>query len=581
MTGIPFSICCLMFLVILAIFYFSKKRLDTIDNKLFTILMIINIVGIFIDIFGFVSFSILGKDNLFNFLVSKIYLIYFLAYVFILFLYVYNISTQNLKNRVKKYTAMFFAVSFVISLCPISIYFDNNIGYTSGLSVSITYLIGILMIITMLYYLIKNVRIIGYKKYTPLFAFVVLLILVVVIQNIKPALTLMLFANTVVTYLMYFTIENPDLKLLEETHKAKEISDNANEEKTLFLYNMTQEIRNITNKIDDDADVILDSKDLEVTYDSARDIKANTSKFINMTNDILDVSNIDASTIKIYNSKYNIKNILKQVINVYSNLCKDKELKFITNIDHDIPEVLYGDSIGLKEVLNTVLNNSVKYTNKGFVELSVNTIIKNDICRLIITIEDSGIGIKSEDINKIKVDNKSLAKANKSITMMNGTMLISSDYGVGTKVKLILDQKIELEENSEVAKYDSVFDDINILCVDDSEAGLKIIDKLLKGTKVKIDKAETGKECLDKVRVNKYDIILLDEDLAQITGIELMGKIKEIRNFKTPVILLTKDNSYEYNEEYFKVGFSDYLLKPIKKELLLEKIDKYMKKDKK
>ena len=581
MTGIPFSICCLMFLIILAIFYFSKKRLDTIDNKLFAILMIINIVGIFIDIFGFVSFSILGKDNLFNFLVSKIYLIYFLAYVFILFLYIYNISTQNLKMKVKKFSAMFFAVSFVISLCPISIYFENNIGYTSGLSVSITYLIGVLMIITMLYYLIKYVRIIGYKKYTPLFAFVVLLILVVVIQNINPALTLMLFANTVVTYLMYFTIENPDMKLLEEAHKAKEISDSANEEKTLFLYNMTQEIRNITNDINDDADIILDSKDWNETYDSARDIKATTSKFTNMTNEILDVSNIDSSTIKVYNSKYNIKNLLKQVINVYGNLCKDKELKFITNIDHDIPEVLYGDSIGLKEVLNTVLSNSVKYTSKGFVELSVNTIIKNDICRLIITIEDSGIGIRSEDINKIKVDNKSLAKANKTITMMNGTMLISSDYGVGTKVKLILDQKIEIEENTEVAKYESVFDDIDILCVDDSEAGLKIIDKLLKGTNIKIDKAETGKECLDKIKINKYDLVLLDEELSQITGMDLMKKINEIRNFKTPVILLTKDNSYEYNEEYMKIGFSNYLLKPIKKEELINKINEYTKKDKK
>lgn len=581
MTGVPFSICCLMFLVILSIFYFSKKRLNTIDNKLFTILMIINIIGIFIDVFGFISFTILGKDNPLNILISKIYLIYFLAYVFILFLYIYNISTQKLKSKIKTFIITFLIVSLVITLCPISTYFENNVGYTSGLSVNITYFIGILLIIAMLYYLIKYVKVIGYKKYTPLFAFIVLLVLVIVIQNVNPALTLMLFANTVVTYLMYFTIENPDMKLLEEAHKAKEISDNANEEKTMFLYNMTQEIRNITSKIDDDADLILDSKDVSQMHDSARDIKATTSKFTNMTNDILDVSNIDASTIKVYNSKYNIKNILKQLVNVYTDICKNKELKFITNIDHDIPESLYGDSIGLKEVLNTILSNSIKYTNKGYVELNINTIIKNDICRLIITIEDSGVGIKSEDINKIKLDSKSLAKANKLITTMNGTMLISSDYGVGTKVKVILDQKIEVEENTEVAKYESVFENIKILSVDDSEAGLKIIDKLLKGTNIKIDKAETGKECLDKIKINKYDLVLLDEDLSQITGIELMSRIKEIRNFKTPVILLTKDNSYEYNDEYLKLGFSDYLLKPIKKDDVISKINKYMKKDKK
>ena len=119
---------------------------------------------------------------------------------------------------------------------------------------------------------------------------------------------------------MFHTIENPDMKLLTELHKSKEVSDSANEEKTLFIYNMTQEIRTITGKIDDDADLILSSKDWEETYDTARDIKSNTSRFTNITNDILDISQIDSSTIKVYNNKYNIKNILKQIINVYSDV---------------------------------------------------------------------------------------------------------------------------------------------------------------------------------------------------------------------------------------------------------------------
>ncbi len=227
------------------------------------------------------------------------------------------------------------------------------------------------------------------------------------------------------------------------------------------------------------------------------------------------------------------------------------------------------------------LSNSTKYTEKGYIELNVNTVIKNDICRLIFTIEDSGTGIKSEDINKIKVDNKSLGNANKLITMMNGTMLISSDYGVGTKVKVIIDQKIGETAETEVSKYESILDNISILSVDDSESGLKIIEKLLKGTNIKLDLATTGKECLDMIKIGKYDLILLDEALTQISGAELMQKMKEIRNFDTPVILLTKDNSYEYNEEYLKLGFVDYILKPLKKEELLEKIDKYTKEDKK
>ena len=409
--------------------------------------------------------------------------------------------------------------------------------------------------------------------------FIFLALIVVIIQKQNPGLLLITAAETFITVIMYFTIENPDMKLLEEVHKSKEISDNANEEKTLFLYNMTQEIRNTTSEINNHADLILDSDSLEESKDSARSIKATTSKFTSMTNEILDVSKIDSANIKVYNNKYKIKNILKQVVNIYTDICKNKELKFITNIDHDIPETLYGDSIGLKEVLTIILNNSIKYTQKGYIELDINTIIKNDICRLIITIEDSGTGIKSEDINKLKVDDKSLSKANKLITLMNGTMLISSNYGIGTKVKIILDQKIALDKDDEISKYDTVFDDINILMIDDSEAGIKIIEKLIKGTNIKMDSSNTGKDCLSKIKVNKYDIILLDEELSGISGLELIRKIKEIRNFNTPIILLTKDNSYEYNEEYLKLGFNDYILKPVKKDELLTKINKYTKED--
>ena len=338
---------------------------------------------------------------------------------------------------------------------------------------------------------------------------------------------------------------------------------------------MTQEIKDVTNKINDDADIILDSKDYDEIYDSARDIKSRTTTFISATNDILNMSSVDSTTIKVYNQKYNIKTILKQLVNIYSDLCKNKGLKFVTNIDHDIPELLYGDGIGLKNVLTTILNNSTKYTDKGFVEFDISTIIKNDICRLIITIEDSGHGIPSEAINNIKVDDTPLAKANKLITMMDGTMLISSEYGVGTKIKVILDQKIEIVKDAEVEKLEEKLDDIKVLAVDDSGAGLKIIEKLLKSTKINLTKATTGKECIDKIKANKYELILLDEELSQISANELIIKLKEIRNFNVPVVLLTKDNSYEYNEEYLKQGFIGYILKPLKKDSFIESIKKF------
>lgn len=581
-----FTICSFFYSLMLTIIYFKRKNIKSIETQLYSRLIISNILNVIIAILC--AFTIINKDKIpiINNFVGKSLILLFITWELIFTIYILAITRKQgsvFENTIKKYRMIFVVgyliLSTTIYALPLYYHNDNNVVYSYGPSANLVYGITATLIIIWLIVILKNNFILKSKKSIPVILFIILTIIVVLIQKINPGLLLITAAETYITVIMYFTIENPDMKLLEESYKAKEISDNANEEKTLFVYNMTQEIRNYTGKINDDADVILDSKDIEEMHDCARDIKAKSSEFTSMTNDVLDVSNIDSTNIKIYSNKYSVKNIIKQMVNVYNDICKNKELSFRTNIDHDIPEELYGDGINLKDVLNIVLSNATKYTEKGYVELSVNTIIKNDICRLIFTIEDSGSGIKSEDINKIKIDDKSLAKANKMVTLMNGTMLISSDYGVGTKVKIILDQKIVEENNSEISKYESNFENISILCVDDSDSGIKIIEKLLKGTDIKLDIASTGKDCLDKLRINKYDLLLIDEDLSQISGLEMMKKISEIRNFNTNTLLLTKNNSYEYNEEYLKLGFIDYILKPLKKEDFLEKIGKYTKKD--
>lgn len=577
--GFYLSIGMLPVMFILTIIFFLKGKIKNEETKVYSCMLFFSILMTLFEILS----ALLFKMNFDSFIYRIIAKLVLLSYVSIFFFFCYYIMNICCCKKIK--FIIFYIFTFIIFLV---ILFTSttyvNVGNQvapQGVPIICTYIYSICIGIYELVLAIINKNKIITKKFMPLYAFLVLGTINTLIIYLYPTSFMVGYIICLVIIIMYFTIENPDMKMLSELHKSKEISDSANEEKTIFLYNMTQEIRGITGKIDDDADVILDSKDYDEIYDNARDIKANTAKFTNITNDILDVSNVDSSTIKVYTEKYNIKNILKQLVSVYGELCKNKNLKFVTNIDNNMPEVLYGDSIGLKEILNVILKNSVKYTNKGFVELDVNTVIKNDICRLIITVEDSGIGIKSEDINNLKVSNTSLAKANKLATMMNGALLLSSDYGIGTKIKIILDQKMDTDVDSEVSKYESVFENINILSVDDSEAGHKIIDKLLKGTNIKLDIVTTGKECLDKLKVNKYNLILLDEELEEMTGIELMKKMKETRNFKIPVIFLTKNNSYEYNEEYVKAGFSDYLLKPLKKEELIKMINMYTKKDKK
>jgi CheY-like chemotaxis protein len=577
-------ICAIVFSSLLIIVYFTKRRINLLENKMYGIMLIcvfIDSILVTIEKALVVNKELPEISELRHLIVSilnKLDATTLIVLTSALFLYIYIITIKPNQEKLKKtinitiYTNIFFMI--IIFLLDVHLITNGEIISIAGTSLYPTYIGCGLNIIQSIFITLSNTKKIT-GKHIPLIITIIMFILLILIFTFNPYITVISILLTFVNYVMYYTIENPDMQMLEEIHKSKEITDSANEEKTMFLYNMTQEIRNINKMIDDKTDIILDSKDWEETYDSARDIKSLTSKFYSMTNDILDISQINSSNIKVYNSKYNIKNTLKYIINIYTDICKNKDLKFITNIDHNIPEILYGDSIGLKEILTIILDNSTKYTEKGYIEFNVNSIIKNDICRLILTIEDSGSGISSENINKIKIDKKSLSKANELITLMNGTMIISSDYGKGTKIKIILDQKIEIIEHDKISKYEKIFDNIEILAIDDSESSHKIIEKLLKDTNVKLDTAINGKESLNKIKINKYDIILLDEELSQISGIELLKKIKEIRNFTTPIILMTKNNSYEYTEEHLKLGFNDYIFKPLKKEDLLNKINQY------
>ena len=596
-----FTIYSLFYSVLLNIVYFARKRLVTFENKIFEKLMITNLIGVILAIGSYFTIVNIDKYPIFNVIVSKGYIVYLLTWITLFSVYIFAISIDDSKNRKKKINRIIkgFSILYVIFLIVIIIkplYYHNAGGavYSYGPSANVMYVVSSVYIAIWIVRLIINYKKIRDKKYLPIFAFMLLGVVVIIIQKSHPELLLMTSMETFIVFLMYHTIENPDMKILEEVHRAKEISDNANEEKTMFLYNMTNEIRNITKDIDYSADDILDETsnkkvDVEVINDAAREIKGSTAKFTTMTNEILDINSIDSASIKIYNDKYNVKLIIKELVTVYSKKCNVKNIAFRPSIASDIPEYLYGDSVGLKQVLDIILDNSVKYTSSGYIEFNVNAIIKNNIARLIITVEDSCTGMKADDIIKVfnkKNDrnedslnlNNNLYNAKALITLMGGTIIPSSIYGTGTTMKIVLDQKVAKEADEKLDKYEEVYDKKKILLVDDNISTEKIVSKLLKDTNIELDYVSLGKEALDKIRgKEKYDLILLDEVMDPLDGVTVMKKFKDIRNFKTNVILLTRNNEYEYNEEYLKYGFSGYLLKPISKDKLFEIIDKYLK----
>ena len=585
MESVVVAICCLIFLLIITVVFFTKPKINKLENKSFSWLLVLNMIGLILQILSYILIKNYPnfQNTIYYIIIIRAIFCYYVLWelFFVYYITIISFSLNEQENRLKniKKITMFFVIGLFIAvqtlILPIKITEINGLYYPTGSAMTfmaIGVLYGILII---LYCIVKNYKHIIDIKYLPLLFYIVFGSISIIWQMSNPRLLLITPIESLVLFLMYFTIENPDMKLLTEMHEAKEISDNANEEKTLFLYNMTQEIRATTKNIDAEADIIIDSDNIARDKESARNIKGETSKFRMMTNDILDVSAIDSSKVKIYNTSYSIKMLLRTIISSYNEICKNKNIEFRTNIDHNIPESLYGDNINLKKVLKELLDYSVKSTSKGYIELNINTIIKNDIARLIITIEDSSMGLKSSVLERITIDNKEFSSVYKLITLMNGTMVITSNYGTGNKIKIILDQKIEPSTSIEEKKYQSILDNKKILIIDNTESTIKVIEKLLKESSIDIDYSLNGKDAYNKIKTrNRYDLILLDEDLNMMTGVELLNYLKKIRNFNIPVILLSKDNKYEYNEEYLNMGFTDILIKPIKKTSLLECINK-------
>ena len=581
--------------ITLNIMYFIRKHINSNEAKIFSKILFSNLLGLMLELMCIYMSNKFSPTSLPAIIFTRAYLIYLITYLLFMTLYnyvlCYTTEKQKKLEHYKKLRNISYTIYAVCVVVCMALPLQTEKGYAIGPAVNFVYLCSTICINVWFIPMIKNRKIIEHKKFVPLYIFILLIIIVAIIQRIYPQATLITIVEFLIVFIMYHTIENPDMKMLDEVHKAKVISDNANEEKTLFLYNMTNEIRGITKDIDKETDNILDETDnkkidVEEINNSARNIKGSTAKFTTMTNEILDISSIDSASVRIYNEKYNIKRLLKELVGIYKPKAQNKNLDFRVSIASDIPEYLYGDGINLKKVLTIILDNSIKYTNNGYIEFNINTIIKGDIARLIISVEDSGIGMKAEDINKIFTKkqerednhnlNNNLYNAKRLITLMNGTIVPSSSYGSGTTIKIILDQKYDTID-TDINKYDNIYDKKKVLLIDDSPSSEKLFNKILSGTNIELTSVKLGKEGLEKIRSKeKHDLILLDEELEPQNGHIIMRKLLEIRNFNTKVILLTKDNKYDYDDSYLQEGFTDYIIKSSDKEEILNKMNKYL-----
>ena len=585
-STIFFTIASLMYNVLLMIAYFSKDKIKTSENKVYSKLIIINFVGIVLELFCTIFAGYAEEHLLFYTILNKLFLIELIVWGATFGTYVFLISSKKdsvialkkyMKNVLKLYGVLILLISILVIILPLEFKFvDGYVMYSYGWAANAVYFGIFISIFLTIICLIKNFKNIISKKYLPIYVYLFIGTVVSFIQKMIPELLLATTMDTFITVIMYFTIENPDKKLLEEAHISKKIADAANEDKSMFIYNMMNDVKNVARDINKSSEEILNSDDIEENKYFARKIISSNNKLYSMANDIYNIDVIDDINVKTISNKYNIKVLLKEIVRKNKKLFEDKGINFRYSIDSNLPDILYGDSINLKNVLNTILGNSYKYTARGYVELSANAIFKNDIARLVIKIEDSGIGIRAEELdkclNKNTKDQNSLYGARKIINMMGGNLLISSEYNKGTTITIILDQKIGIDNKD---NYDSYVNNKKILIVDDDNSNIKLIGKILDKHNILYDSSTLGKEALDRIRKgDKYDLILLDEDMPYMNGISVMNKLSKIKGFDAKVILLTRNNSIRYDNVYKNSGFSDYVIKPIDKDDLINKINK-------
>ena len=396
-------------------------------------------------------------------------------------------------------------------------------------------------------------------------------------------------------------------KARKEAETAKQEALAANEAKGKFLAHMSHEIRTPINAVLGMDEMILRESKEENIKEYAMDIYTAGQTLLSLINDILDFSKIDSGKMEIVPVEYDISSLIHDLVNMVSQRAKNKNIRFEMEIDREIPSRLYGDDVRIRQILTNILTNAVKYTHEGSVWLRVQSSRTEDTAALRFEVEDTGIGMKEEDLSKLSAEFERIEEdKNRNIegsglgmsitiqllALLGSSLEVESTYGKGSKFYFELEQKIiehtpigdfeaRVKRSAENYDYKTKFyaPDAKLLVVDDNAVNRKVLRNLLKETQIQITDAEKGMECLELVQKNHYDLIFLDHMMPEMDGVETLHRIKELSDFpceNTPIVVLTANAVSGAKEQYLSEGFDDFLSKPIVSEKLENMVKKML-----
>ena len=401
--------------------------------------------------------------------IHRIDYILILLWVWALFNYVLIVSLNNNKKLRTTIQRISMVINIIISISffflKVNVINEDGVIDTNGQAMNVLIIaLGIYVILILLLVfrsLIRNIKSSNNKKFIPLFFLAILGVVALVIRRIAPEVLMISLMAAYADLIMIFTIENPDVKMIYELNKNKKLLESMSEEKSNFLFSMSQDTKKPIENILEVKKMLENEKDLKTIDTGLKVIENNARGLKNIINNVLDISSISSSKLVVSNETYNIYPLLDTALNnVKSKLNPKVSLR--TNISKNIPMELYGDSVKLKQVITSILFNAAKFTKEGYIELSANEIVKYDVCRLIIEIEDSGKGMSVEKLNELLKSNSDLEDTDllklnnldvdlklafKIIRKLGGFINIKSEENKGSTFTIVIDQKIKQEKD--------------------------------------------------------------------------------------------------------------------------------------
>lgn len=612
--GVTIIVCSFIYSVLVGTIYFLKPHIKSDENKIYNRLFKINLVNLVLELLC--CYFVLNHEVSLLYesiatVVSRLFLLSMSAWIAFFTFYIYVISFSRNKKYKKVYDKkvnraavifmiVYIFVAFFEIFLPLSYWNTGGYVYSYGPATNILLYVGVLSILFDIYCILKNIEVIKTKKYIPLVALVLLMCFAAIIRTINPGLIIIDSCFAFITVLMYFTIENPDVKMVEQLNMAKDQAEKANKAKTDFLSSMSHEIRTPLNAIVGFSKSLSDNAKLPAKAKSdVKDILIASDNLLEIVNGVLDISKIEANRIEIIDKEYDTSRMFKELSKLTKVKIGEKPIKLKTEIDESIPDVLYGDHVRVKQVILNVLTNAAKYTDKGTIDFKVHSVKKGNVCRLIISVEDTGHGIKKENIDKlfnkferleedrnttIEGTGLGLAITKKLLELMNGKIVVQSEYGKGSKFTISIDQAIVKKssanlQNKDKSKVDKgALKGKKVLIVDDNQLNIKVATRLLEPYELKIESLLSGLECIDLLKEKSdFDLILLDDMMPKQSGTETLKIIKKDKLFDGPIVMLTANALTGMRDKYIESGFDDYLAKPIEQDELDRVLKKYLK----